>query len=255
MRATPRPPGGLCRRHHNRAQGARGLQLSLTADGFWQSAVYDNTSLIAEIIACRRPALLLCAGWTVPTEESVAHFIAVTQWLNTVLLLETCGPPPINFRIADGRLFPMGIQFFAERDKTQEADHRALAAALPVRTFPFSGRTAFLLVCGEVEVAFHRQNVDFHPFVPPAVRAAVRAHRSLILNPTHTRMKNDGTDKAWRKWLSSDGRVYVSASNWDLAKQHPSDTLHSLWHDGESATPTYRLQNTRMYYREWLLPA
>src|SRR3954451_17348713 len=27
MRATLRPPGGLCRRHHNRAQGARGLQL------------------------------------------------------------------------------------------------------------------------------------------------------------------------------------------------------------------------------------
>ena len=44
MRATPRPPGGLCRRHHNRARGARGSQLStplIHRDGFWQSAVSE----------------------------------------------------------------------------------------------------------------------------------------------------------------------------------------------------------------------
>src|SRR5438105_1894249 len=53
--------------------------------------------------------------------------------------------------------------------------------------------------------------------VPQVLQDAVRAPAVMILNPTHTRMGNCGTVRAWREYLSSGGRVYVSASNWDVA--------------------------------------
>jgi hypothetical protein len=77
----------------------------------------------------------------------------------------------------------------------------------------------------------------------------------MILNPTHTRMGNCGTVKAWREYLSSGGRVYMSASSWDILKgQRQSDRLQSLWHDGVAAAPAYAFENERRYYREWDLP-
>src|SRR5438309_2972919 len=61
-----------------------------------------------------------------------------------------------------------------------------------------------------------RTNVHFHRSTPIKVVGALEAKGVLILNPTHTRMGNDGTIKAKRKFLSEEGRVYVSASNWDV---------------------------------------
>lgn len=41
--------------------------------------IYDNTGLIDEIIKKRHPALLLCAGWSVPTEQSLDTIIGVSR--------------------------------------------------------------------------------------------------------------------------------------------------------------------------------
>jgi hypothetical protein len=216
----------------------------------------DNTDLIAEFIKKRRPALLLCAGWSVPTEQNLDAIIAVTQLIKTVVVLETTAPTPVYFRIAEGRAFRMGEQQFSTRDDTEDDNGpRGLANALPQRSFLFFQRSALLLNCGEVMVVRGRNKVEFHRSVPQVLRDAVRTPAVLIFNPTHTRMGNCGTVKAWREYLSSAGRVYLSASNWDVANgQRQSDTLHSLWHNGKAATPIYTFQNDRLCYREWNMP-
>ncbi len=100
-----------------------------------------------------------------------------------------------------------------------------------------------------------RNNVAFHWSVPQVLKDAVRLPAAMILNPTHTRMRNDGSIRAWREYLSSVGRMYVSASNWDLSiGQRPSDTIQSLWHNGAMQTPVYDFENDWLCYREWRRP-
>jgi hypothetical protein len=78
----------------------------------------------------------------------------------------------------------------------------------------------------------------------------------MILNPTHSRMGNCGSVQAWRQFLSRDGRIYLSASNWDLtAGQRPSPTLHSFWHNGEPTASAYAIENGSLCYREWNIPS
>ncbi|EFK12219.1 conserved hypothetical protein [delta proteobacterium NaphS2] len=218
----------------------------------------DNTSLIVEIVEKRHPALLLCAGWSVPTEQSLGPIIAATQYVKTSVVLETTSPTPIYFRITNGCRSRMGAQFFSTREDTNNAakcgpDH--LANALSDRSFPFLNREVLLLICGEVMVVRGRKKVQFHWSVPQVLQDAVRAPSVMILNPTHTRMGNCGTVKAWREYLSSGGRTYVSASNWDLSSgQHRSDTLHSVWYNGNLKTPVYSFENEQLCYRECLQP-
>ncbi len=218
--------------------------------------VYDNADVIAEVVRRRQPALLLCAGWTVLNEQSLAPIVAVTRQVKTVVVVETISPVPVYFRIADGHAVGMGEQFFSTREESEDQDlARGLGDALPERSFAFGQRDALLLNCGEVMVVQGRDQVGFHWSVPQELRDAVRAPAAMILNPTHTRMGNCGSVKAWREYLSSGGRVYVSASNWDVLNgQRQSDTLHSLWHDGVAATPTYTFENERLCYREWDMP-
>jgi len=220
------------------------------------ASVSDNTGLIVEAIKKRQPSLLLCAGWSVPTERSLDAIIAVTQQVKTVVVLETTSPTPAYFRITEGRAFRMGEQFFSTREDTEDENlPRGLADALPERSFTFCQRDALLLVCGEVMVVRGRNHVKFYWSMPQVLQDAVRAPAVMILNPTHTRMGNCGTVKAWREYLSSGGRVYVSASNWDVANgQRQSDTLHSLWHYGVAAAPVYAFENERLCYREWDMP-
>jgi hypothetical protein len=218
--------------------------------------ISDNTDLIAEIIKIRQPSLLLCAGWSVPTERNLDTIVGVTRRLKTVVVLETSQPTPVYFRIADGSAFRMGEQFFSTRADTEdESGPRGLADALPERSFTFCHRDALLLNCGEVMVVGGRNCVEFHRSMPQVLRDAVRAPTVMILNPTHSRMGNCGTIKAWREYLSAGGRIYVSASNWDVANgQRPSETLHSLWHNGAAATPAYAFANEHLCYREWDMP-
>jgi hypothetical protein len=141
-----------------------------------------------------------------------------------------------------------------------------LARALPERSFNFFGRQVILLICGEINVMHGRTDVDFHRHTPDDLRDALGAKRVLILNPTHTRMANCGTINAQRKFLSDEGRVYVSASNWDVRPkknkraQKPSPTLHSLWHNREprqyekDKKQSDEKKRARFVYREWALP-
>lgn len=217
----------------------------------------NNTSLVAEVIRKRHPALLLCAGWTIPTLNSLDAVKRATRGTGTVVILETFSTKdPVYHRVIEGESFQMGEQFFSERAHTEEK-HRmnALAAALPLRTFAFRGRPTLLLNCGEVMVVRGHKQVEFQWTVPLELRGAIRAPGALILNPTHTRMGNDGIVQGWRRFLSTEGRTYLSASNWDLdAPQYPSPTIHSLWFDGAALQPVLHFENERICYREWDLP-
>jgi hypothetical protein len=93
--------------------------------------ISDNTAMIIEVVEKRQPALLLCAGWTVPAERSLAPIIAVTRQVKTVVVVETALPIAVYFRIADGHAFRMGEQFFSTREESDdESLPRGLADAL-----------------------------------------------------------------------------------------------------------------------------
>jgi hypothetical protein len=216
----------------------------------------DNSDIIAQIILRRQPRLLLCAGWSVQAQDRLRPIKDATARTRTLAVVEG---KEGAFLLQDGKSRPMGKQCIGNREDTEtnpqcELD---LSDIVPDRSFRLLSRPVLLLICGEILILQGRNKVHFHHSVPQKLQDAVIAQRVLILNPTHTRMANDGTIKAWRKFLSKASRVYLSASNWDLCgkkRQAPSDTLHSLWHDGKCIEPHYEQQSDWYCYREWVLP-
>jgi hypothetical protein len=222
--------------------------------------VHTNTRRIEEIVRCRSPALLLCAGWSVPSTKDLEPIKTVTKQVETVVLLEAPDGTgeSINFRVCGGEQFPMAKQCFSESKNATAANLCSLDAALPSRSFKFLDRQAILLVCGEITIMCGRPpDVGFRPGVPDNLKDKVRAPGVMILNPTHTRMGEAWVVNAWRKYLSSNGNTYVSASNWDLDRQRrPSPTLHTVWHNGQEQDPVDKgtFENEFLCYREWDLP-
>jgi hypothetical protein len=220
--------------------------------------VHTNTRRIEEIIRRRSPALLLCAGWSVPSTKDLEPIKTVTKQVKTVVLLEALDGTEgsINFRLCGGEEFPMAKQCFSEGKNATAANLCSLDAALPSRSFKFRARQAILLVCGEITIMCGRPpDVDFRLGVPDSLKKKVGASGVMILNPTHTRMGTAWVINAWRKYLSSNGNTYISASNWDLdAQRRPSPTLHTVWHNGREQSPVYPIENEFLCYREWDLP-
>ncbi len=219
----------------------------------------DNGDIIAQIILRRQPRLLLCAGGSVPSVQSLDAVTEATLQAEIEVLLET-RTDGLNYRIESGRRHLMGPQFFEDRKRTNECPDRLtwLERALPEQSFQFFGRASVLLICGEISVMEGRGDPHFHSAAPENLQRAVQAERVLILNPTHTRMGNCGTINAWRRFLSQKGRIYVSASNWDFCgarRQSPTETLHSLWHVGHAQKPIDEgPRSDHCCYREWALP-
>lgn len=229
---------------------------------------YDYSSLIAEIVRRRHPALLLCSGYSVIDETSSLVIADASKNGSSVVIVETKAPPsgktkPECYRISGGELVPMGPQYFARRDDKAkglvELERRIKQRRffLP-RDNVLRNRQALLLICGELGVLSGRKFVKIDPLVMPATRSAIE-DAAIVLNPTHTRMGNAGTLKAKRKFLSENGKTYLSASNWlqsdDGRGQKITDTLHSAWHDGSNLTPSFTSENAFFCYREWNIPA
>lgn len=239
--------------------------LSFPVSGRRHCPMSNNSDIIAAIVRQRQPGLLLCAGWSLASEADLARVIAATRQTNTVVVLETLSPK-IYWKVQAGRRQNLGAQIFGFRKETNKDSSclTELTEALHKRVFTFLGRKVILLICGEINVVQGRTEVALHRHVPDHLRDALSANRVLILNPTHTRMGNDGTIKEQRKFLSAGGCMYVSASNWDLdpkkgkRTQYPSLTLHSLWHNGKPKdfVPFCREKKDDCFvYREWSLSA
>jgi hypothetical protein len=230
---------------------------------------FDYSSLIAEIIRRRHPALMLCAGFSVIDEKALRKIAKASRNASSVILVET--PPSKNekaknYRISDGVVVEMGQQFFTERNDRTEAVVLDLAKAVAQRKFDFDKRSALhnqralLLVCGELAAVSGRDNPDYHKLVKQAPKLLdALSNATIILNPTHTRMANHGTLKAKRAFLSSENRIYLSSSNWNKddvkgTEQKISPTLHSLWRNGVERKPCNECFDEKYFcYREWSL--
>jgi hypothetical protein len=218
------------------------------------AAIRDNTRRSEEIIRRRRPALLLCAGWSAPKAKDLRSITAVTKQARTVVLLEAEG---ISFRVFQGKKFQMGEGFVSKGQTATAANLCLLDKALPNRSFTFLRRQAVLLVCGEINILRGRPpDVEFRPDVPSSLKAKIQAPGVMILNPAHTRMGEAWVVNAKREWLSGGGRTYINASNWDLSVQRmPTPKLHTLWHNGQERIPAEPpVENKFLCYREWHLP-
>jgi hypothetical protein len=224
-----------------------------------QDPIHTNTRRIEEIVRRRSPALLLCAGWSVPSTKDLEPIKTATKQVKTVVLLEAPDGTreSIYFRLCGGEHFPMGRQCFSKSTNATTANLCSLDAALPKRSFKFRARQAILLVCGEIAIMCGRPpDVDFRLGVPDTLKKKVGAPGVIILNPTHTRMKRWEVYE-WRKYLSSSRHTYVSASNWDPddhQRRGPSPTVHTVWHNGQKQDPVDTFENEFLCYREWDLP-
>lgn len=221
----------------------------------------DNSQIVSTILKQRRPALLLCAGWSIP-KQGLSYVVSATKRLKTVVILETVDQSyrKTYWRIKAGQSNRMGNQKFSKRKQIKKSRQylRLLAGEAKSRSFRFSGRSVFLLICGEILIVKGRNDVHFEKGVATKLFDALRAKNAFVLNPTHTRMANDGTVKAWRRFLSQGTRLYLSASNWDLGGkkvQSPSPTLHSLWHGGKCQKAIFTKNHCDFEYREFGLTA
>lgn len=220
----------------------------------------DNSRIIVTILKQRWPALLLCAGWSIP-EQSLPFVVRATRRVGTIVILETVNDVGKTYwRIKRGHSSCMGNQKFAKRDDINKNSECLLFLADEAgsRSFRFCERSVFLLICGEVLIVKGRNEANFDPRVVKGLCEKLSAKGVVILNPTHTRMANDGSIKAKRKFLSQGGRLYLSASNWDRGGervQKPSATLHSLWHGGKSQKAIFEKNHCDFEYREFGLSA
>jgi hypothetical protein len=219
----------------------------------------DNSKIIATILKQRRPALLLCAGWSIP-KESLAYVVSSTRRLKTIAILESIDAPAgrTYWKIKGGRSTQLGSQKFGKREQVKKNHEylRRLANEAESRSFRFAGRNVFLLICGEIVIVKGQNNVRFEEGVSTKLFDMLRAQDAFVLNPTHTRMANDGIIKSWRRFLSQGRRLYLSVSNWDLGGkriQSPSATLHSFWCGGKCQKAVFKLSHRDFEYREFTL--
>jgi hypothetical protein len=219
--------------------------------------IYGNThDVIAGIVGCRRPALLVCAGFSVLTRKNLNPVIQATKRAGTVVVIETFDPPA-SFLISNGVGTRMGIQYFSQGGTATRGNLAQLEAHIDSRSFTFLGRKSLLLICGEISVVCSSRTtgrVSFRQNVSDNLKRRILGG-SVIINPTHTLMRRYEI-REWRNYLSRDGRVFVSASNWESSKNRSTwRTLHSLWHDGnpqDYCRPA--VENEWLCYREWPLP-
>ena len=219
--------------------------------------IYGNThDVITGIAECRRPALLLCAGFSILNRENLSHVIEATNQIGTMVVLETFDPP-ISFLVKNGEGTCMGVQYFSQGGNATRGFLAQLEARLDDRSFTILGRRSLLLICGEISVVCSNRatrRVRFRRNVSDNLMQRILGS-DVIINPTHTLMRRHEIQE-WRRFLSGDGRVYVSASNWDRSKNRPTcRTLHTLWHDGNSQDYNRpAIENEWLCYREWTLP-
>lgn len=111
------------------------------------------------------------------------------------------------------------------------------------------------LNCGEIHILEGRgNNVRPRWYIPiDYIRAC-----KIIVNPTHTRMHNDGQLDAKRRKLSEGGRIYVSASNYLINGPRQNDPtaeyLHSVYVNGHRGTAEVSENRNGVVVRIWNIP-
>jgi hypothetical protein len=211
----------------------------------------DRASVITDIVGRpHAPTLLVCAGWSLDCNadlESLTVELRIAQPHTSILVEvhhdETQGGKHGMYFLPPGRdPISLGGQIFAAGEQLNGADGAQLLirfeAALPQRIAQVTGqgrREVGVLCCGEINIlrAPHRADLVCRSDKLAELLKGV----DILLNATHDRMSPRGRLPEKRRWLSNHtrGHVYVSASNWNSARnQRPHWTsLHTVYVSGE----------------------
>ena len=222
----------------------------------------DRLECIIEAIEKFKPDLLVCAGWSLETDEDLDNLRIdprVKQRKGYAIVevqksSATCLDPALRHRMfvldPEGNVKSCGPQIFARSSEMNgelgECLNRRLLDHAEEKTFRAGNLTISCLCCGEINAIRGREEPEF---VCSDVGEWLEK-ADIILNPTHDRMGNSGTLKEKRKRLSQQGldgrpRAYISVSNWNSRpvskspdrrpkpRQSPaSRTLHTVYLNG-----------------------
>lgn len=163
----------------------------------------------------------------------------------------------------EGGWLRLGRQYFTTSQQARDESERvgAFVQNLHHREVEFAGRRFGALICGEINALVGRNKVQA---LDPRIEQWIHG-LNVIVNPTHDLMGNGGTLLAKRTWLSAKERIYISASNWNSAKERRTKTgqrtikqkreartLHTLFVNGE-VSPLATRPHPNYEYREGVI--
>lgn len=215
-----------------------------------------SVSAIMDALEIHRPEVLLTAGYSLNDEADLAALEArleASDWDGLLFVEVKHYGGDLPHLIAPGQelsshcLFAwtrdggwkrMGRQYFVTSVAARLHLTTLVAAFeknLSRRIVEFRGRRFGALICGEINALQGRNTVKA---LTPEIESWLR-NLDVIVNPTHDLMGNAGTLIAKRKWASQNGKVYLSASNWNSGKARRQTrnarTLHTVFIDGREA--------------------
>lgn len=220
----------------------------------------DRADTILDIATRFEPDLLLCGGFALDHTDDVwalarryqrrvltGTIIIDVRWDDRVAqLLKDKQNRQVSrlrnavYRIDDQDVVYLGRQIVQRSDDFAGAKPciakrlQAMAHELHHRRFIVQGRSVNMLCCGELNILRGRNHVACRD----DTIATILTDTDIVLNFTHDRMGHHGTVNAKRRWLSNDGRIYVSASNWNTktasgqSQSQFASLLSTFWHDG-----------------------
>jgi len=192
----------------------------------------ERLECIVEAIEKFKPNLLVCAGWSLETDENLGELRInprVKQWKGYAVIevqkpSANCLDPALPHRMfvlnPEGNVQSLGPQIFSRSSEMNgalgECRNKLLLDHKGEKTFHAGSLTVSCLCCGELNAIRGREEPkyvcrDVGEWLDKA---------DIILNPTHDRMGNPGTLDEKRKFLSQQGlggrpRAYISVSNWN----------------------------------------
>lgn len=230
----------------------------------------ENIEAIMDALERHQPDVLLTAGHSLESDvdlDKLDSRLRAARWdgllfaevKNYQAEVETKDHPDLDLSAHcmlawthDAGWHVLGRQFFATADMARKGTKTWLPIfqeSLEQRSVEFKGRQFGALICGEINALQGRSDVKA---LSPNVRDWLRS-LDVIVNPTHDLMGNAGTLIAKRRWASRNGRVYLSASNWNTAKgqTRTSRTLHTAFINGrEVAQSLVEPRHKNYEYRE-----
>lgn len=245
------------------------LSSELTDSGMSLAENGAGVDAIMDAIDLHSPDVLVAAGYSLKDSADLALLesrLNAASW-DGLLFIEVRdyqedlpGSIPSGERLSehcmfawtrDGGLMRLGRQYVITSDQARGSMDtlvRELEEQLPDRVVEFRGRRFGALICGEINVIRGRNDPQA---LTPGIDNWMRA-LDIVVNPTHDRMGNYGTVKAKRRWISSGGRAYISASNWHSGKgqRRGADTLHSVFVEGSDVSRAVQDQRETYEYRE-----
>ncbi|SNS55275.1 MULTISPECIES: hypothetical protein [unclassified Azospirillum] len=206
-----------------------------TGDGFLD---VDN---IIDVLMCHAPDVVVAAGCSIKNQKHLKKLGDALQYLNWngIIFVEVKDfyNQKSDFNhclfawVRDYGWRELGSQYFATMKDAESTfkGENDFEKNLKQRVVEFRGRRFGALICGEINALKGRANV----IAQTEMVDNWFEELDVIVNPTHDRMRNDGTLNAKRSWISKNKKVYVSASNWNVLKNQHREAfgIHTIFHD------------------------